>query len=456
MILSKLKKQFNNSSDLIVKKINNITVCFLESVCDSNKLNEFIFKNLRVNTYYSLRNLITGPSVVYVDKYDKLEFYLVNGFAVIFDNNEVLVCEVKGNLYRAINLPTQETTINGPKDSFNESILTNLGLIKRRIKSDKLCNDDMVLGRKTLTKVSLLYLDDIVDKNIVKGVKNKLDNIDIDGVIDIEVLMQELDERSLPMPTIMKSERPDKVANSLLEGKVVLIADNSPYALIMPSFFSDFINPEGDNYVKPININLLKIIRFLCLIITILLPGLYISIINYNPQSIPIKLLLSFQAGRSGVPLPSSFEAIFMIILCSILRESDIRFPSSYGSSISILGALILGEAAVSASIASPIMIIVIGITFITGLIFSNGEVISGLRLFRLLLLGLSIIFGLYGLVIGCILLLIHLCSINVFERPYFYPISPFDSVYFFKTLLKSKDNKFRSKLLTKNIRKAK
>ena len=456
MILSKLKKQFNNSSDLVVKKINNITICFLESVCDSNKLNEFIFKNLKVKTYYSLRNLITGPSVVYVDKYDKLEFYLVNGFAVIFDDNEVLVCEVKGNLYRAINIPTQEATINGPKDSFNESILTNLGLIKRRIKSDKLCNDDMVLGRKTLTKVSILYLNDLVDKSIVSEIKDKLDNIDIDGIIDIEILMQKLDERNLPMPTIMKSERPDKVASSLLEGKVVLIADNSPYALIMPSFFSDFINPEGDNYVKPININLLKIIRFLCLIITVLLPGLYISIINYNPQSIPIKLLLSFQSGRSGVPLPSSFEAIFMIILCSILRESDIRFPSSYGSSISILGALILGEAAVSASIASPIMIIVIGITFITGLIFSNGEVISGLRIFRLLLLILSIIFGLYGLVIGMILLLIHLCSVEVFKRPYLYPISPFDKVYFFKTLLKTKDNKYRSKLLTKNIRKEK
>ena len=455
-MIKKLQKQFNNSSDLIVKKINNINVVFLESVCDSNKLNEFIFKNMRVKKYYSLRNLVTAPSVVYVDDYDKLEFYLTNGFAVVFDDKEVLVCEVKGNLFRAINIPTQEASINGPKDSFNESILTNLGLIKRRIKSDKLVNEDMFIGRKTLTKVSVLYLSDITDKNIVDDVSKKIKDIDIDGIIDIEILMQKLDKRNIPMPTIMKTERPDKVASSLLEGKIVIIADNSPYALILPVFFSDFINPETDNYVKPINVNLLKVIRFMCLLITISLPALYISIINYNPQSIPLNLLLSFQSGRSGVPFPSSFEAIFMIFLCAILRESDIRFPSSYGSSISILGALILGEAAVSANIASPIMIIIIGITFITGLVFSSGEVISGLRLYRLFLLICSIVFGLYGFVLGGILLILHLASIDSFGFSYLYPLAPLDKTYLFKTLLKNNKDKYRSKALTNNIRKEK
>lgn len=456
MIVDKLKKQFRESSDLIVKNINNVTVIFLESLCDSNKLNEFIFKNLRSKKAYNLRDIITAPSVVYVDNYDKLEFYLNNGFAVVMDKKDIIVCEVKGNLYRTITMPTTEPSINGPKDSFNESILTNLGLIKRRIKSDKLVNEDVFLGRKTLTKVSVLFLDDIADKSIVSEITNKLSDIDIDGIIDIEVLMQKLDDRKFPMPTIMKSERPDKVANSLLEGKIAIIADNSCYALILPVFFSDFINPESDNYVKSTNINILKVIRFLCLLITISLPALYISIINYNPQSIPLNLLLSFQSGRSGVPFPSAFEAIFMIFLCAILRESDIRFPSNYGSSISILGALILGEAAVSASIASPIMIIIIGITFITGLVFSSGEVISGLRIYRLFLLVCSIVFGLYGFVLGSVLLLLHLANIENYNRPYLYPIAPFNKNYFFKTILKKDNIKFRSKELTNNLRKEK
>jgi len=219
----------------------------------------------------------------------------------------------------------------------------------------------------------------------------------------------------------------------------------------MPGFLSDFVNPQGDYYVKAINVNFLKVLRLLCFIVTIMLPALYVAIISYSPETIPIQLLLSFQAGRSGVPFPSSFEAIFMILLCAILRESDIRFPSSYGSSISILGALILGEAAVAANVASPIMIIIIGITFVTGLIFSSGEVIDGLRFFRLFILLLAIMFGLYGLVIGGFLILVHLCSVNTFGKPYLYPVAPMDRTYLFKTLLKnSKDNK-RSNILSDN-----
>ena len=366
----------------------------------------------------------------------------------------MLVCEVKGDLYRSVTPPTAEISVNGPKDSFNESILMNLGLIKRRIKSDKLINEDFMLGTRTLTKVSMLYCDDIVKKDLLSEVRDRLNKITIDGIVDIEVLIQYMsdDSSSSPMPTILKTERPDRVSQALLEGKVVLIADNSPYALILPAFFSDFVNPQGDRYVRAINVNSLKIIRFLCLIITIFLPALYIAIINYSPETIPMQLLLSFQAGRSGVPFPSAFEALFMIFLCTILRESDIRFPSSYGSSISILGALILGEAAVSANIASPIMIIIIGITFVTGLVFSSGEVIDGLRLYRLFLLLFTIIFGLYGLVIGAFLIVINLCNVESFGKPYLFPIAPFDKNYFFKTLLKKDKDTKRNKILSDNI----
>ena len=193
----------------------------------------------------------------------------------------------------------------------------------------------------------------------------------------------------------------------------------------------------------------------MCFCLTITLPALYIAIINFNPETIPLKLLLSFQAGRSGVPFPSAFEAIFMILLCAVLRESDIRFPSSYGSSISILGALILGEAAVSANIASPIMIIIVGITFVTGLVFSSGEVISALRDYRFALIILASLLGLYGLVIGLFIILIRLCDIKTLREPYLFPIVPTDKVYLFKTLLRGKDKK-RSKMLSNNINKVK
>lgn len=457
MIAEKLKKDFNNSTDLKHKVFNKVNVMYLESICSSDKVNEYILQNITMgHKYLFLRDIVSGPNVIYVNDYNLIKEYLLNGFALIYDKKDMLVCEVKGELYRSVTPPTAETAVNGPKDSFNESILMNLGLIKRRIKSDKLINEDFMLGRKTITKVSLLYCNDIVKEDLVEEARNRIKNIDIDGVIDIEVLAQYLvnnyDKEASPLPTIIKTERPDRVSRALLEGKLVMIADNSPYALIMPAFLSDFINPQGDYYVRAINVNFLKIIRLICFVATITLPAIYIAIINYSPETIPLSLLLSFQAGRSGVPFPSAFEAVFMIFLCTILRESDIRFPSTYGSSISILGALILGEAAVSANVASPIMIIIIGITFVTGLIFSSGEIIDGLRFFRLFVLLMAIIFGLYGLVIGCFILLIHICSIETFKKPYLYPLAPFDITYLFKTILKKNKDTKRSKLLSNNL----
>lgn len=455
MIYQRLKKEFNNSSDLKYKEIDKIHVVFLESICSSDKLNDYIFKSITLNkNYFFLRDIISGPMVVYITDYRLIKDYLLNGFALIYDDKDMLVCEVKGNLYRSVTEPLAEKAVNGPKDAFNESILMNLGLIKRRIRSEHLINEDYTLGRKTKNKVSLLYLDDIAKIKYVKKVKRSLEKIDIDGIIDIEVLSQILYPSLNPLPTILKTERPDTVCSALLEGKIVLIADNSPYALIMPAFFVDFINPQSDKYVKSVNVNFLKLIRFLCFVISITLPAMYISIVNYNPETIPLNLLLSFQAGRSGVPFPSAFEAIFMILLCTILRESDIRFPSNYGSSISILGALILGEAAVAANIVSPIMIIVIGITFVTGLVFNNGDVIDGLRYYRLFLLLSSTVLGLYGFFISLFFIIVNLISMKTLDEPYMFPIAPLEDTYLFKTFLrKNKDNK-RSKVLSNNINK--
>lgn len=345
MLYEKLKKDFNNTEDLKHKIINNVHVVYLESLCSSDKVNDYILQNLTIgHEFYFLKNIVSGPNIIYIKDYNSIKDYIMGGFALVYNDEDILVCECKGDLYRSVSTPSAEPSINGPKDSFNESIQMNLGLIKRRIKTENLINEDFTIGRKTKTQVSLLYIKDIAKRKYVKEIRKKLKNIDIDGLIDIEVLPSYINEDKAPLPTMMKTERPDKVCTSLLEGKIVIIADNSPYALIMPAFFVDFINPQGDLYVKAVDVNFLKILRLICLFITLLLPALYISIINYNPETIPLNLLLSFQSARTGVPFPSAFEAFFMIIICSILRESDIRFPSTYGSSISILGALVLGE----------------------------------------------------------------------------------------------------------------
>jgi len=338
-------------------------------------------------------------------------------------------------------MPTTEPGINGPKDSFNESIQTNLGLIKRRIKDNNLINIDFTLGIHTKTLTSILYIKDLANPKIVKEINKKIHELKDQNIIDIESIIERITSNQNPLPTIIKTERPDVVASALLDGKIAIIGDNSPYVLILPAFLIDFINPQGDKYVKPITANFMKLLRYLCLIITLTLPGLYISIINYNPEAIPLNLLLSFQANRIGVPFSSAFECIFMILLSTILRESDIRFPSNYGSPISIIGALILGEAAVSASLVSPIMIIVVGITFITGLVFSNGEIINAFKYFRFLILLTSCFLGLYGFILGCFITLITFTSTTSFNKPYLFPITPFNKKYFFENVFKRKKN---------------
>lgn len=447
MLYEKLKKQLNNTSDLKHKTVNNVHVVFLESLCSSDKIDDYILKNLTLgNGAYYLNNIISGSNIVNITKESDILDYLFNGFALAYDDKDMIVCECKAELFRSIDTPSVEPSINGPKDAFIESIQANLGLIRRRVRTDKLVNEDFTIGKKTKTQVSLLYLNGVVKHKHVKEARKRLKNIDIDSLIDTESLQGFLEDGAYPMPTVMKTERPDKVSTALFEGKLVIIADNSPFALIIPSFLADFVNPQGDLYVKAVNANLLKLLRLFCLMVTIMLPGLYIAIINYNPETIPLNLLLSFQAARLGVPFPSSLEALFMIIVCSILRESDIRFPNNYGSSISILGALILGDAAVSANVVSPIMIIIIGVTFIAGLVFNSGNFIEGLRYYRLFLLICATLLGLYGFLIGCFVLLIHLAGMESLSEPYLFPVAPFNKKYLFKTLVKKPKDLFKNK----------
>ncbi len=455
--LNYIKNIFQNSSDLISKKIKDIDIVFLESLCSSDKINEYILKVLVLaKNKHNLNNILVGPNTKQIAKKD-ITTYLLNGFTLVI-GDEIYAIETKGELVRSITEPTTEPDLHGPKDSFNESIQTNLGLIKRRIKSPDLINLDMTIGKYSQTKVSILYINSICDKELVNKVKNKLTQINIDGILDAGNIKQLIgSEDNSPFPTTQLTERPDKAASDLLEGKIIILVDASPLAISLPAFLVDFINPSVDTYSKNININFVKILRFICLITTLFLPALYIALISYNQGSIPIDLLVNFAMQRSSVPIPSIIECLVILILCAILRESDIRFPTNYGSSISIVGALVMGDAAVEAGIVSPIMIIVIAVTYITSMVFTDLEIINSFRHIRFLSLFLVSILGLFGLYTSIFFTLIHLCSLTSLGKPYTYPIAPYDKVYFNKTVIRTtkKKDKFRSALLAqKNIRK--
>ena len=451
--------EFNNSTDLIVKELDNYTILYLESLCSSNRINEFILKVLLINKEPNdLRDNLAGPNTKVIKKFADIKTYLTNGFTIILSENKAYAVETKGDLVRAISLPQVQPSKFGPKDAFNENILNNLGLIKRRIKDNNLINKDMYIGKRTSTKVSVVYLGDIAKDEYVKKIEEKLSKIDVDGILDSNILSQLLSEDNADFPTIFATERPDNVCSQLLEGKIAILVDTSPFALILPSFFADFINPTIDDYSKSSSNTFLKILRMFCFITTIIAPALYVALINYNHETIPLKLLISFAIQRDGVPFPAAIESMFMLFLCEVLRESDVRFPSAYGSSISILGALILGEAAISAGIVSPIMTIVIAITFITSLVFTENEIVNVLRYYRFIFLIGTILFGLFGIVFAGLFFLIHLASIEVLGIPYTYSLAPFDNVYFSKTLWRRKKGNdiYRSKVLTDNTVKGK
>ena len=460
-IINRLQNEFNKSPDLVIKSITisifkKIYIAYLETVSSSDKVNDYILKNLILEkdniTRGNIASYIAAPNTLEITNIDKCEFYLTNGFSLIIIDNKILAIETRADINRAVSSSQVESSINGPKDAFTENIQINIGLIKRRIKSSTLKTENRTIGRKTLTNISVLYFEDIADKNLVNNVLEKIDTIDIDGIVDsssIGFLLE--DENKSVYPTYMQTERPDIVATSLLEGKIAIMVDTTPFVLIIPAFFIDFINPGTDNYNKGKNINFIKILRISAFLISMMAPSIYIAVMNYNQETIPTNLLLSFVIQRGGVPFPTIIETLIMLLVCEILKESDLRFPSTYGSAISILGAIVLGEASVSAGIASPITIIVIAITFISSLTFTTFEINNALRYFRTIFILLSGLFGLYGITLGIFYFLIYTTSTKSFNKPYFSPISPFNKEYFNNTVLKQalKKDTRRSTLFT-------
>ena len=469
-IVSQIKKDFNQISDLKVKSykgnlFSNIYIIYLQSICSSNKINDYVLKNLSLLTSFNknldnLENALAGPNTVLNITEKDIEFYLTNGFTLVIFKNKIYAIETKGELSRNIDTANIEQTIKGPQDGFTENIEANIGQIKRRIKSSNLKNIDLYIGRSTKTKISINYMDNIADLKNLNYILTKLEKIDVDGILDSSIIAHYIDGENKSMfPTIKQTERPDIVVKALLAGKIIIVVDTSPFILILPAYFIDFVNPISDNYTKSINVKFLKFLRLVCFGLSMLTPAIYLSLINYNQETIPTTLLINFATQRINLPFPTIFEALIMFLICEILRESDIRFPSSFGSSISVLGALILGEAAVSAGIVSPIMIIIISLTFISSLLFTELEISNALRNYRFLFLLFAAVLGLYGVFLCTIIFLTNILSIKTINKPYFAPIMPFDKTYFDETVNKmpNKEQQKRSILTTdKNFTRSK
>lgn len=460
-IINDIKKDTNNSPDIIIRKIKinskEIHVIFNEVLCDGSYINDFILKRITMikneeNIKEELLNLIPSNSIKLDKEYKDMLNDLFQGFCLVLVDKTYLMIEARAHLDTGITFCENEVSVIGPNDAFCENFNKNLGLIRKRIRTNSLSYEKVMLGKQSNTKIGICYMGNIADINLVKEVKKKLEKIDIDGIIDTGYIREMLLDNESIFPTVNITQRPDAVSQALLEGKVAIIVDNTPYAMIIPTFFIDFFHTPDDYYQKSFNITFIRTIRFMAFIISVFLPAIYISVTTYNPEAIPLKLLINFASQRLNVPFPGFVEALIMISSFEILKESDARTPKKIGTSVSILGGLVLGEAAVSAGIVSPIMIIVIAMSIISSLLFSSNSLIYSIRYFRVILLILSAFFGLFGVFIGITILISKICSITSFGYSYTTPFSPLIKTELRDTIIKTsnKNKRYRNPLLAK------
>jgi spore germination protein KA len=338
----------------------------------------------------------------------------VDTLPIVFD------IEVKGFKQRSVDRPSNEIVIKGPHEAFVESIRTNTSLIRRVINNENLIIENVEIGKITKTKCALCYMKNITNTDLIAEARYRLNNLEIDSMLSAGQLEQLIaDSNDLGVPQALSTERPDKAVGYLLDGRVVLMVNGTPYAIVVPAIFNDFLSSPDDRNLKVTFSNFLKGIRFLAVFLTLLLPGFYIAVTSFHQEVLPTELLFSILASRESVPFPIIFELLVMEISFELIREAGLRVPSPIGPTIGIVGALVLGQAAVSAGIVSPILIIIVAITGIASFAIPDYSFGFHLRYFRFLFIFLGYMSGFFGIALGFFVYLAVLCNTDSFGIPY-------------------------------------
>ena len=456
-IVQKIKTLYGNSPDVNSRIINikgkNVGIIFLESSAQASTVSDFIIKgtlytkenkNIFQNIFEALKNNLFNSQLFIINDFNEFPYYLSSGFTIITvdDSDKAIVMETRAQLDRGVTESSSEPILRGSKDSFTESHSKNLGLIRKRIKDPNLWFDELKLGRRTKTRISIAYINGIADPQKFNKIKERLNKIDIDGVLDSGNIRDYLIKQKSIFPQIHSTERPDVVSQALLEGKIVIFVENCPFTLILPTVFIDYLHTSEDEYQKAGNITFTRVLRVIALIITVFTPAIYIAITTYDQNTIPDKLLISLAIQREGVPFPTTFEIILLTTIFEILRESDIRSPNSMSAAMSIVGALVLGQAAVDAGIVSPITVIVVAFTSICSLIFTDIDFMNGIRAWRFIFILAASFLGIIGILSFAIIWLIKLASLENLNTSFLAPFAPFYKEEQLNTIYHAEENK--------------
>ena len=349
--------------------------------------------------------------------------------AVFVDGaNAAVIISTKGYPNRGVPETSIEVVVQGSNEAFSDVFRINTALLRRRIKDPMLKVKQMQVGRRTLTDVALCYLDDVVRKEILEEVEARIASIDIDGILDSGALEEFIEEDyQSPFPQCQITERPDKAASAILEGRIAVLVDNSPMVLLLPVVIDSFFQSSED-YTQSWDImSFVRALRFGAAFFALALPGLYIAITTFHPNMLPMLLTLKMSAARQAIPFPAVLEVLIMEFAFELLREAGIRLPRPVGSSIGIIGGLIVGDAAVSAGIVSPIVVIIVALTGIASFAVPSYSLMAAFRLAKFLIIALSASLGLFGFWAALLILTIHLASLKSFGLPYLFPFASGD-----------------------------
>lgn len=374
---------------------------------DANALGITDVKELKTMEEATMGVLI-GDAVLFIDGYDK-----------------AIKIKSKGYPNMGVQESKSEQVLRGSREGFADSVKSNTALIRKRIRNTELKVKEKILGVRSNTTVALVYVDGIVRKEVLEEIDSKLESFKIDGIMDSGVIEQLIEQYPYsPFPQFQTTERPDKAAMAVLDGRIVLLVDNSPVAIILPTNYNNFFQAADDYFGRWEIVSFVRVLRYIASFLAMALPALYLAVLNFHPEVLPTSLVLSFAQARQGVPFPAIIEVILMELSFELIREAGVRIPGPMGSTIGIVGGLVIGQAAVEANIVSPIIVIIVAITALSSFVIPNEEFVSAFRLIKYFMIILSAFMGFYGFLLAALVVIIHLSGLETFKFPYLSPMS--------------------------------
>ncbi|NOU94600.1 spore germination protein [Paenibacillus sp. LMG 31456] len=432
---------FEDCSDFVIREFKiegdiKAILFFVDGLVNSELVNETMKSLMILEGREQLIDRIMETTlpvsqIQQTDNYAELLFSVLGGDVglVVESNNQALMLGIRGAALRAINEPETESVIRGPREGFVENLRTNTSMIRRKLKTPHLKMKHLTIGRESNTCIAVTYLQDVADPNIVEELLRRLDKIDIDAVLESGYLEEFIQDSAFsPFPQVQYTERPDMVAAALLQGRVGIIVDGTPFVLLIPFVFVEIMQASEDYYERFQISTLIRWLRYIFVVLSLLTPGLYVAITTFHQDLLPTTLLLSIATSRESIPFPAVVEALIMEITFEALREAGIRLPKTIGSAVSILGALVVGQAAVQAGIVSAPMVIVVSITGIASFTIPKFNGAIAIRMLRFPIIFAAALFGIFGIFIMVMFIIGHMANLRSFGVPYLSPIGPLSS----------------------------